>query len=183
MKRFYSQGYTLLELLVTIVVIGAVTAIGSAPMKSFFVQNEVRDIAWDLRMSMKLARAEAMTRGVDAILCSTTDLSSCSGVAGNWNQGWLVGVDLNNDGAINEAQNELIKVYDVDDNTQVTVTPNDPAFEHTVRYSYTGWLVDGDDLGFDVCSGYGAVEGYARREIRSSIAGEPKLTKNMVTKC
>ncbi|MCW9015060.1 MAG: GspH/FimT family pseudopilin [Gammaproteobacteria bacterium] len=187
MKRIHSKGFTILELMVVIAITGVVSAIGIPSMKAFLIQNELSEVAQELRLSMKLARSEAIARGVDAIVCSSITaagpVSTCSNVAGNWNKGWLVGVDINNNGQLDEASGELIKAYDINDNTQITITPTAPAFDHTVSYLYTGWISAGTVLGFDICSGYGAADGYPRRELRSSIAGAPQLTKNTVTRC
>lgn len=180
MKKIQQTGFTLLELMVVVAMIGVISAIGIPSFKAMLVTNSVVDTTNQMIMSMKRARFEAVARGKDTIMCSSTDGATCSQVSGNWNKGWIVGVDLNASGQIDDG--ELIWAHDMDDDTQIKVTPSIAAFDHTVQYSFNGWIVAGDDIGFDICSGYGA-DGYPQREIRASIAGEPHIFKNLAVKC
>jgi len=188
MKKIKHSGFTLLELMVLISIIGVVTAIGVPSYRHMSVINEIVDTVNSLQMSMKLARSEAVARGRDTIVCSsvnvgTSGAATCSGAAGNWAEGWIVGVDLNGDGNIVEASGELLWTHEMEDDSQITITPSNTAFDHRVIYSYTGWIRATAEAGFDICSGYGATAGFPRREIRASIAGGSQLTKNLVTKC
>jgi len=188
MNKNKQSGFTLVELMVLLAVMGTVLAIGIPSFRAMMVNNELVDTANSLRMSMKLARSEAVARGKNAIVCSSVNISSATGATcsladGNWAKGWIVGVDLVADGTIKEADGELLWAHEMDATTQLTITPFNTAFNQRVTYSYTGWITATAAAGFDVCSGYGATDGYARREIRASIAGGPQLTKNLVTRC
>ena len=181
MKNIKHSGFTLLELMVLIAIIGIVTAIGVPSYRSMMMTNELVETVNELRLSMKLARSEAVTRSQATIVCSSTDGSSCSLADGNWASGWIVGIDLNGNGQINEANGELLWVKEMEADSQLTITPTDPSFNQVVTYSFDGWLPAA--AGFDLCSGYGATNGFPRREIRSSIAGDPQFNKNLSTKC
>jgi len=184
MKKYkHEAGFTLLEMMVVVALLGIVTAIGLPSFRAMSITNELADTANSLSMAMKLARSEAISRGRDTIVCSSVNGSNCSGAAGNWNKGWIVGVDLDNDGTISEANGELLWAHQMDSDTQLTITPSNAAFDFKVDYNYTGWIKAGDDMGFDICSGYGSSSGYPRREIRASVAGDPRLSKNLGTKC
>ena len=188
MNKNKQSGFTLVELMVLLAVVGVVSAIGIPSFRAMMVNSELVDTANSLRMSMKLARSEAVARGKNAIVCSSINIGSagsatCSKLDGNWAKGWIVGIDLDGDGNIKESQGELLWAHKVDDTTQLTITPSNTSFNQQVTYSYTGWITASAEAGFDVCSGYGATTGYPRREIRASIAGGPQLTKNLVTKC
>lgn len=188
MKKIKHSGFTLLELMILIAIIGVVTTIGVPSYRSMLVTNEIVDTVNSLQASMKLARSEAVSRGKNAIVCSSVNSDSagaatCSQVDGNWDQGWIVGIDLDGDGNIKEVDGELLWVHKMEDATQITITPFNTAFNQQVTYNYTGWITANAEAGFDVCSGYGATAGFPRREIRASVAGGPQLTKNLVTKC
>lgn len=188
MKKIKHSGFTLIELMVLIALIGVVTAIGIPSYRSMMVTNELVTTVNSLQISLKLARSEAVARGKNAIVCSSINSDSagaatCSKADGNWVKGWIVGVDLDGDGNIKESTGELLWSHKMEDDTQVTITPFNTAFNQQVTYSYTGWITANAEAGFDVCSGYGAVAGFPRREIRASIAGGPQFTKNLVTKC
>ena len=182
MKKIYSKGFTLLELIVTIAMISIVAAVGIPSYRGIMITNELADTVNNMRMSMKLARSEAITRGVSTIMCSSTDASSCSLVDGDWNKGWIVGIDLNGNGQVDEAGGELLWANVLDSSSQITITPSDPAVNQKLQYSYDGWVTAGVVVGFDICTGY-PVDGYPRREIRASVAGDPKITKNLGVQC
>ncbi len=182
MKLFKQTGFTALELILAIGMVGIVSAIGVPTFRSMTITNEVVYTSNAMRMAMKYARSEAITRGKSIIMCSSTDGSTCSLADGNWAKGWIIGVDTNNDASINEAVDQLLTVYQLDGDTQITIVPSNPAFNQRVVYGYDGWLLAGVAAGFDICTGYPA-DGYPRREIRASVAGEPQLTKNVGFQC
>ena len=180
MKKFKQNGFTLIELMMVIAMIGVVAAVALPAFRSMLITNEVVDTANQMQMSLKLARSEAIVNGKDAYVCSSTDGVTCSNADGNWSRGWLVYVDLDGNKAMNN--NELRWVHEISSDSQVAIVPTGTAFNQQVRFSYTGWLVDGDELGFDICSGY-AANGFPQREIRASLAGEANLFKNVSVKC
>ncbi|VAW69904.1 hypothetical protein MNBD_GAMMA10-260 [hydrothermal vent metagenome] len=194
MKTYIHSGFTLLELIIVIGMMAMLVAIGVPSFNAMITTNELADITTDLTLSLKRARAEAIASGRDVVVCSstTTDSSSdgnakCSLTAGNWNEGWLIMVDRNQDGNFLESQNELIWVKSISDNTKVTITPGPFAplgltndFSQVVLFSHTGELKDGTAGGFQVCSGV-SDNGYARRDITVSVSGQTNFQKNTVT--
>ncbi len=50
-----------------------------------------------LMLSLNLARSEAVKRNQQVVLCKSADGATCT-TAGAWDQGWLVFVDLDQDG-------------------------------------------------------------------------------------
>ena len=191
MKRYKHSGFTLLELMVVLGMMGTLLAIGIPSFNSMITTNQLADITNDLTLSLKRARAEAIASGRDVVVCSstTTDSSTeggakCSLAAGNWNKGWLILVDRNQNNKFEESEGELIWVKHSDDNTSVTITPSPFAalgltndFSQMVRFSYTGDLKSGTAGGFQVCSGVTG-NGYARRDITVSVSGQTNFVKN-----
>jgi len=184
MKKYKQQGFTLLELMIVVAMLGVITAIGIPSFKSMMVTSEVVDTTNDFTMSLKRARSEAIKRGKDVRICSSTDGETCSGVAGNWSRGWLIYVDNNSNGQVNvdATNNELIWVKEMDSNTQLTITPSSALYDVFIDYAFIGTLASGLPAGFNICSGYGA-EGYPQREITISVSGDSTLKKNTAVKC
>ena len=172
-----------MELMILIAVIGIVSAVGVPSFKAMLVTSEVVDTTNELMITLKRARSEAISRGRDVTVCSSTDGQTCSGVAGNWINGWLIYDDANGNGAVDEAAGELVWVKEMDSKTRLTITPTDPSFAIEVEFSYTGVLANGIAGGFHVCSGYGAADGYPRREISVSVSGDPQFVKNTAVRC
>lgn len=182
MKISNTKGFTLVELLVIIAMLGVVTAIGMPTFQSMRTTSALADTTNELVMALKRARAEAIKRGRDVRVCSSTDSANCSGAAGNWVKGWIVYSDVDNDGQVDEDQGELIWVNQMDSKTSLTITPTNTAHDVFIDFSYTGTLAQGVAGGFDVCSG-NTTNSYAKREITISVSGDVVFNKDITDKC
>ena len=95
------NGFTLVELLITIVVISVLLATAVPSFMQFIKNNRVTGQANSLVVSTQMARNEAVKRGAGTTLCAANaDMDGCSGST-DWSTGWIVFSDLNRDGAIN----------------------------------------------------------------------------------
>lgn len=90
--RHLHRGFTLIELMVVIVILGVLVAIALPSFQNTIRRNRVAAATNELVASLNLARSEALrnNRG-EAItqVCRTNNASTCSSNA-NWHTGWLV---------------------------------------------------------------------------------------------
>ena len=86
-------GFTLVELLITIVVATILLAAGVPAFQSFIKNNRVTAQTNDLISSIQLARSEALKRGTNMVVCASDDQATCTGKA-TWADGWIVFSDL-----------------------------------------------------------------------------------------
>lgn len=100
MKSF--RGVTLIELLVTISILVILMAIAAPSFTTFIVNNRLGNHSTSLYASLILARSEAIKRNKRVVVCKSSDGATCTG---NWNQGWIVFVDTNNDAAVSSGEN------------------------------------------------------------------------------
>jgi type IV fimbrial biogenesis protein FimT len=106
MKKFLQHGFTIVELMITVGIAGIVLMI-AAPNMSEFVKNERLTTAANTLISdLMLARSKALEMNQPVILCPSSNQTSCTDT--NYEDGWIVGVDGNNDDVIGSA--DLIKV-------------------------------------------------------------------------
>ena len=82
-------GFTLVELLITIVVVSILLAMGAPAFKDFIKNNRVTAQTNDLVSAIQLARSEALKRGTNAVVCASSDQSTCTG-KDTWAEGWIV---------------------------------------------------------------------------------------------
>lgn len=91
------SGMTLVELLITIVVLSILLALGVPGLQNFIKSTRVSAQANDLVVAIQLARSEAVKRGTRGVICASDDEATCSG-SDDWTTGWIVFSDIDQNG-------------------------------------------------------------------------------------
>jgi type IV fimbrial biogenesis protein FimT len=86
-----SEGFTLIEALVTISVAAILMAIAVPSFNNATLTSRLRASASELAASAHLARSEAIKRNAVVTMCMSADGSNCA-TSGGWQQGWIVRV-------------------------------------------------------------------------------------------
>ncbi|WP_298856232.1 GspH/FimT family pseudopilin [uncultured Aquimonas sp.] len=92
------RGFSLIELLMTITVAGIVLGIALPSFRQMIERQGFIAAQHQLMGGFHHARTLAVTRGRPAAICPTSDGLSCRS-GGVWDDGWLVFVDSNRNGA------------------------------------------------------------------------------------
>ncbi|QEP45118.1 pre-pilin like leader sequence [Ectothiorhodospiraceae bacterium BW-2] len=100
-------GFTLVELMVTVVVLMILTTVATPSMVSLIADNRATSVASSLSSAFSLARSEAVVRGQSSAVCSSSNGSSCGG---SWNDGWMVFVDEDGNGTHNGSE-EILRLW------------------------------------------------------------------------
>ena len=87
------NGFTLIEILITIVVLSILLAAGAPAFNGFIKNNRVTTQTNGLVSAIQLARNEALKRGTNAVICASSDGATCTG-NGTWASGWIVYSDI-----------------------------------------------------------------------------------------
>ena len=142
-----ARGYTAVELLTTMTVMGIATALAVPNFQQFMQTNRAAADANALIGALNIARNEAITRGAPVTVCASADGASCSG-DDEWTSGWIVFTDANNPaGEVNNG---------AEPDTVLRVFPGlaggvelaaDVPF---VAYRASGFLGNGAAAGFDL---------------------------------
>lgn len=88
--RLY-RGFSLVELMVAIVILGVLLAMAAPSFSEMMRNNRSQAAANELVSALNSARMEAIKRGQRVSLCPSSNGTSCSGAA--WQDGWIVFVD------------------------------------------------------------------------------------------
>ena len=109
------SGFTLYELLITMIVIGIVLSVGIPNFGVFTQNSRITSTANDLHASFYLGRSEAARSKANITICASAnsmDAATCTG--GTFDDGWIIFIDL-------------------DGNIQRPAGPNVPGGENVLR--------------------------------------------------
>lgn len=101
------RGFTLIELMITLVVAAIVLTIGIPSFSDFVKNNRLVGYVNEFVAAAHLARSEAIKRRRYGYICASSDQSSCTGGT-NWGVGWITWIDDNGDGT--PQSSELLRV-------------------------------------------------------------------------
>jgi type IV fimbrial biogenesis protein FimT len=101
-------GFTLLEALLVLVLLGILLSVVAPSMSVFRQQHQMQSQAEQLQASLMLARSQALRRQQRVTLCVQGAAQTCA-TQGSWAQGWLVFVDSNGN-AMREPSEILLQV-------------------------------------------------------------------------
>ncbi len=95
-------GFTIIELMVAIAVLGVLMGIGVPGMQSFLQNSRLTSQINLLSTSLAIARSEAIKRNDRVLICVSTNGTACeaTGSGTTWDEGWLVFVDRNNNSVV-----------------------------------------------------------------------------------
>ena len=96
------RGFTLYELLITVLIVGVILAFGVPNMAEFTQNSRLAGTSNDLLSSFQVARSEAARSKSNITICaSDNSLDANANCGGTFNDGWIIFIDL--DGDLNRA--------------------------------------------------------------------------------
>jgi len=105
------SGFTLLELMITVSILGIVMAFAVPSIDTFIKNDRLTSQINTLVSHLAYARNEAVTRSLQVGLCASNNTSSaaptCSGT--NWADGWILFVDTDGDSSFTAGE-EVLRV-------------------------------------------------------------------------
>ena len=88
-------GFTLYELLITMIIVGVVLSYGMANLSDFNRNGRMTSTANNLHAAFYLARSESARGKTNITICGSADpMGAGADCDGNWNQGYIVFIDV-----------------------------------------------------------------------------------------
>lgn len=124
-KRHFgpSQGFTLLELILVMVILSTVLAMASPSLRGFFSSRKIHDAAGNILSLMRYARTQAISEGQTYRL----NFDSDKGVY------WLTS---NAEGAFDELYNEFGREFLLPDDTTVEIEKDNDEYDTEIYISF-----------------------------------------------
>ena len=163
-------GFTLIEILMVVAIIGIMLLAGMPSFISFIAKTRVSGAANAFLGDISYARSEAATRQQQVAICVSSDQASCS-TTQTWDTGRLIFVDANADGALNAGET-VLRVSQAMSSTNVTVS----GFGSSTLLSFRpfGGLTPATAGSITLCPTSGSHEG---RIVAVAATGRPLITK------
>lgn len=112
MSRNYCLGFTMLEFVIAIAILGILVTAALPPMREIIQNNRLTTATNELIADFNLARSFAVTKRNIITICPGTTNPCASGAS--WHEGWTIIDDLNN---------VILKSHEpLDANVEITVT-------------------------------------------------------------
>jgi type IV fimbrial biogenesis protein FimT len=164
----WNAGVTLIELLV-VVAIAAILAQASFPDISDIMKNNSSTAQInELRTSLAFARIEAVNRNSPVAVCKSVNGSSCQDVGDMWQEGWIVFVDHNDNGALEADQGDEVLSRHSTSSPEFSLTFNPPR----VAYEGLGTATQGANGTYVLCDDRGATHA---KGVIVRVLGWPRL--------
>ena len=128
------RGFSLFELLVAMAVFGALLALGTPAYSNWIASQQLANEAHYLAETLQRARSEAIKHGYRVNVCKTRNLVGCT-EHGAWDSGWLMYVDANHNGQVDD--DELILHRQGPASDGISIQGNRPVADY-VSYTSLG---------------------------------------------
>jgi len=127
-----NRGFTLIELVITMTVVGILAAIAVPSYQGFINSNRLTASTNDFVGDISFARVESMKRQAGStgngqvVVCVSTNGTNCAASPATWASGWISFWDQDGDGSFNTANGDvLLKIHNSLSSNMTTVTqPN-----------------------------------------------------------
>jgi type IV fimbrial biogenesis protein FimT len=180
MKIKGNNGFTLIELMVTMAVVAVLLSAGVPTFSAMVKNNRLMTENYALRTVLNAARSEAQMQRTAVTVCRSANGINCS--TGDWGAGYIAFIDLDGDLQVDDADGEQLLQGRVQDNQSVVLTYSESS--DILRFDSNGNAV-GSSGTFTFCDDRGAGEARgliisAVGAVRAAVASEEDDSSRIV---
>jgi len=164
-------GFSLVELMVTVVVIGILSALAVPNMRAFIQNMRITSQTNEFISDLNYARSEAIKRAADVTVCKSADPTAasptCLTTGTDWGAGRIIFIDSDTDFE-HDSTEELLRVREtLDGGNTLTNAAN------LIVYTRTGAKNPATKVDFNLCDSRGVAFG---RQISIDLTGRTFMT-------
>lgn len=130
MRMLRHQGFTLIELMVTVIVMAIILTVAIPSFEATINANRLTGAANEMLASLQVARLEAIRRNRRIVLCLSSNANTpnptCAPDDASDASGWITFVDLNRNGVYDDGSPALLRTTTVHDTVNVLASSNIP---------------------------------------------------------
>ena len=93
MDKHQQSGFTLYELMITLMVVAIILSFGIPNLRDFTLNRRMTSTANDLHAAFMMARTEAAHAKTNVTICASADPMGAANCGGTWDQGYVVFID------------------------------------------------------------------------------------------
>ncbi len=129
MNKRTQHGFTLYELLITVLIVGVVLTVGVPNMLAFNQNSRMTATANDVHSAFHLARSESSRAKTNITVCaSSNSMDADSDCGGTWDQGYIVFIDEDGDLSRSGAAETVLRAYPAVDDSITLAVADDATF-------------------------------------------------------
>lgn len=188
--KLRQSGFTVLELLITVVIMAILAALAGPSFKEMFENNRLATQANEIVASVALARTEALRRNGRVIMCRfdavqtnpTPATAGCTSGTNAWG-GWIVFADVDGDGTYSTTTDELLQVVSIN-SEKIQLLSSGILSTNTNRFDFRGDGMPRDVTGLRGAAGTlracipGANAAQNARDVMVGISGSARTQYN-----
>lgn len=183
-------GFTLVELMITLFIVGILAGVGVPALKTFMQSNQLVAASNELVSALHVARSESIKLNKKVTVCVSSNGKTCLNNK-RWHKGWIVFVDSNGDrlgtGALCKTDTNsdcILRRHGVFDDSQLSITGKLDSNNSNVKwFTFTsrGMPKDGTTSvsgKFSVCSYDDSNNVIGSRAVVLGLSGRVRVTDN-----